>query len=139
VQECHLYIDILPNFDGKKALSHSNWDWSCDEQSRSIETLKERFCIHKSSYLQHSPDYTRMKRANRRLIEASLSLNLTGEDWPLSIRELGVIEATLSLKWTDEEWPLVRFEVFTAVTMKNGVFWDVTSCGSCKNRHFGGT
>jgi hypothetical protein len=30
-------------------------------------------------------------------------------------------------------------EVFTAVTMKNGVFWDVTPCGSCKNRHFGGT
>jgi hypothetical protein len=22
------------------------------------------------------------------------------------------------------------------VTMKNAVFWDVTSCGSCKNRHF---
>jgi hypothetical protein len=32
----------------------------------------------------------------------------------------------------------VRFEVFTAVTMKNGVFWDVTPCGSCKNRRFGG-
>jgi hypothetical protein len=29
---------------------------------------------------------------------------------------------------------LVTFEVFTAVTMKNGVFWDVTPCGSCKNR-----
>jgi hypothetical protein len=28
----------------------------------------------------------------------------------------------------------VRLEVFTAVTMKNGVFWDVTPCGSCKNR-----
>jgi hypothetical protein len=28
---------------------------------------------------------------------------------------------------------LVRFEVFTAVTMKNGVFWVVTPCGSCKN------
>jgi hypothetical protein len=26
-----------------------------------------------------------------------------------------------------------RFEVFTAVTMKNGVFWVVTPCGSCKN------
>jgi hypothetical protein len=25
----------------------------------------------------------------------------------------------------------VRFEVFTAVTMKNGVFWVVTPCGSC--------
>jgi hypothetical protein len=24
----------------------------------------------------------------------------------------------------------VRFEVFTVVTMKNGVFWDVTPCGS---------
>jgi hypothetical protein len=33
----------------------------------------------------------------------------------------------------------VRFEVFTAVTMKNGVFWNVTPCGSCKNRRFGGT
>jgi hypothetical protein len=27
----------------------------------------------------------------------------------------------------------IRFEVFTAVTMKNGVFWVVTPCGSCKN------
>jgi hypothetical protein len=24
----------------------------------------------------------------------------------------------------------VRFEVFTAATMKNAVFWDVTQCGS---------
>jgi hypothetical protein len=34
---------------------------------------------------------------------------------------------------------VVRFEVFTAVTMKNGVFWDVTPCVSCTNRRFGGT
>jgi hypothetical protein len=32
-----------------------------------------------------------------------------------------------------------RFEVFTAVNMKNGVFWDVTPRGSCKIRRFGGT
>jgi hypothetical protein len=25
----------------------------------------------------------------------------------------------------------VSFEVFTAVTMNNGVFWDVMPCGSC--------
>jgi hypothetical protein len=25
------------------------------------------------------------------------------------------------------------------MTMKNGVFWDVTPCGSCKKRRFGGT
>jgi hypothetical protein len=34
---------------------------------------------------------------------------------------------------------LVRFDVFTAVTMKNAVFWDVVSCLSCVNRRFGGT
>jgi hypothetical protein len=33
----------------------------------------------------------------------------------------------------------VRFEVFTTVTMKNVVFWDVTPRGSCKNRRLGGT
>jgi hypothetical protein len=33
----------------------------------------------------------------------------------------------------------VRFEVFMAVTMKNVGFWDVTPCGCCKNRRFGGT
>jgi hypothetical protein len=26
-----------------------------------------------------------------------------------------------------------------AGNMKNGVFWDITPCGSCKNRRFGGT
>jgi hypothetical protein len=39
----------------------------------------------------------------------------------------------------DNENYYVRFEVFTAVTMKNCVFWDVRPCGSCKNRRFGGT
>jgi hypothetical protein len=32
----------------------------------------------------------------------------------------------------------VKFEVFTAVTMENVAFWDVTLSGSCKNRCFGG-
>jgi hypothetical protein len=32
----------------------------------------------------------------------------------------------------------VRFEVFTVVTMKNAVFWDVTPCGSCKNQRLRG-
>jgi hypothetical protein len=35
-----------------------------------------------------------------------------------------------------ESYVCVRFKVFTAVTMKNGVFWDVTLCGSCTNRRF---
>jgi hypothetical protein len=33
----------------------------------------------------------------------------------------------------------VRFEVFTVVTMKNDVFWDVAPCSSYINRRFGGT
>jgi hypothetical protein len=33
----------------------------------------------------------------------------------------------------------VRFEVFTAVTMKIAVFWDVAPCRSYVNRRFGGT
>jgi hypothetical protein len=43
------------------------------------------------------------------------------------------------LLWLTEFKGSVRFEVFTAVTMKNGVFWDVTPYGSCKNRRFEGT
>jgi hypothetical protein len=30
----------------------------------------------------------------------------------------------------------VRSDVFTAVSMKNAVFLDVTTCGSCRNRLF---
>jgi hypothetical protein len=33
----------------------------------------------------------------------------------------------------------VRLEVFTAVTMKNDVLWDVASCSYCVNRRFGRT
>jgi hypothetical protein len=37
------------------------------------------------------------------------------------------------------QYSSVKFEVFTVVIMENGVFWDVTPCGACKNRRFGGT
>jgi hypothetical protein len=30
-------------------------------------------------------------------------------------------------------------ELGTKLYLKNGVFWDVTPCGSCKNRRFRGT
>jgi hypothetical protein len=56
------------------------------------------------------------------------------------IGELGTTLAVTSNRRTlRRNIKYVRFEVFTAVTMKNGVFCDVTPCGSCKNRHFGGT
>jgi hypothetical protein len=53
-------------------------------------------------------------------------------DW--TVRNHKVVNSRLSNRKS-----VVRFEVFTAVTMKNGVFWVVTPCGSCKNRRFGGT
>jgi hypothetical protein len=34
---------------------------------------------------------------------------------------------------------VLSFDVFTAVTMKIAVFWDMMPCGSCENRRFGGT
>jgi hypothetical protein len=39
----------------------------------------------------------------------------------------------------EPEVSCVIFEVFTAVTLKNAVFWDVAPCRSCVNRSFGGT
>jgi hypothetical protein len=39
----------------------------------------------------------------------------------------------------ENKFEIVKFEVFTAVTMKNTVFWDVAPCRYCVNRRFGGT
>jgi hypothetical protein len=43
----------------------------------------------------------------------------------------------VTVVWRSKKF--VRFEVFTAVTMENAVFWDVALCRSCVNRRFGGT
>jgi hypothetical protein len=63
------------------------------------------------------------------------------------LKENGTLEKellgfwTLPIVWNSKKNRniCVRFEVFTAVTMKNRVFWDVTPRGSSKNRRFGGT
>jgi hypothetical protein len=38
-----------------------------------------------------------------------------------------------------DEYIFEQFEAFTAVTMKNVLFWDVALCTSGDNRRFGGT
>jgi hypothetical protein len=48
-------------------------------------------------------------------------------------RTLTVIYISWSRHQISNNYWDVRFEVFTAVTMKNGLFWDVTQRGSCKN------
>jgi hypothetical protein len=47
----------------------------------------------------------------------------------------GISWGTNSLS-ANEEITHVGFDVFTAVTMKNALFWDVTPCASCMNRRF---
>jgi hypothetical protein len=36
-------------------------------------------------------------------------------------------------------WELGKERATKKNKIRNGVFWDVTPCGSCKNRRFGGT
>jgi hypothetical protein len=55
----------------------------------------------------------------------NLAIFFAGFKWVFCYRQLGKERLT--------------FEVFKVLIMKNAVFLDVTPCGSCKNRRFGGT
>jgi hypothetical protein len=54
-------------------------------------------------------------------------------------KSLCPVRAHLPFETCELQKDHVRFDVFTAVTMKNALFWDVKPCGSCRNRRFGGT
>jgi hypothetical protein len=61
------------------------------------------------------------------------------QNWLRASTASYTMDARLERPGRESDQSCVKFEVFTAVTMKNGVYWDVTPCGSCRNRHFGGT
>jgi hypothetical protein len=44
----------------------------------------------------------------------------------------------LAKKFDFPTWIFHLYTLQSTVLVKNGVFWDVTPCGSCKNRSFGG-
>jgi hypothetical protein len=68
-----------------------------------------------------------------------LTFALTGDDWSASRPgSFTLRERASDTHFTGSE-NYRRFQAFTAVTMKNGVFWDITPRGSCNNRRFGGT
>jgi hypothetical protein len=84
---------------------------------------------------------------NREEIETEVKLWMNKKyccEW-MEKREEGIsgreIESERKSKQTNRanSMAFIRFEVFTAVTMTIAMFWDVTRCGSCKNRRFGGT
>jgi hypothetical protein len=62
------------------------------------------------------------------LIVTAIHMTILYRTKSMNVPSKDISQETLSIGSFD-----VRFEVFTAVTMKNGVFWDVTPCGSCKN------
>jgi hypothetical protein len=76
--------------------------------------------------LQNRADISIRNFAERFVIPFETAFQQTLADWTTGIAR-------------NQGTRYVRFEVFTAVTMKNGVFWVVTPCGSCKNQPFGGT
>jgi hypothetical protein len=44
-----------------------------------------------------------------------------------------------SILWNPKVQYYLRYEVFTAVTMKNAILWDVMLYGYCEKRHLGGS
>jgi hypothetical protein len=77
------------------------------------------------------------------------SWNLSSNCWSLKRQEITMKESRLLLYrnpvHTSQETCYVsatessRLKLFTAVAIKNAVFWDVTLCDFCKNIRFGGT
>jgi hypothetical protein len=76
-----------------------------------------------------------MSRSSSSLWVDNGSTSLSGSDSHLTVEAILHAETQSAHYYTD-----VGFEVFTAVTMKDAVFWDVAPCRSCEmNRRFGGT
>jgi hypothetical protein len=52
------------------------------------------------------------------------------------------VRLKVCMQWFPPTICLAYFNIIDSaniIVLKNGVFWDVTPCGSCKNRRFGGT
>jgi hypothetical protein len=86
----------------------------------------------------------RWQRSHHHISRKKCSISATSSTGSL-LDPMVICEGEILVVFDDGCWTtlsgiiVVRFEVFTAVSMKNGVFSDVTPCGSCKNRRFGGT
>jgi hypothetical protein len=72
-------------------------------------------------------------------MEPEVSLQCPQE--PPLVLILGQIELVINIPsyLSKINFNIVRFEVFTAVTMKKAGFWDVAPCRNGVNRRFGGT
>jgi hypothetical protein len=72
-------------------------------------------------------------------VEPSPLTGLVYQPWMIDGDDCGAIGGMMSGRGIQSTRREVRLEVFMAVTMQNGVFWDVMPCGSCKSPRFGET
>jgi hypothetical protein len=66
------------------------------------------------------------------------SSSTLAEEWFASSADTATHTADRAVRWwlvSVACWPKSGY----ILPLKNCVFWDVTPCGSCKNRRFGGT
>jgi hypothetical protein len=78
--------------------------------------------------LQTNTFYTRNNNQVRRIPSSGM------------LRRVGLVRADVSEERITSIIKVTRTgNLGTMLAVKNGVFWDVTPCGSCKNRRFGGT
>jgi hypothetical protein len=97
------------------------------------EYLPQCLCVHNKSYMTWPGIETDSPRLNAAAGSRRLgSLQISARYFHLQKSRLDT-QYVIQTQW-HKVLNYVTFEIFTAVTMKNAVFWDVTSCGSCKNR-----
>jgi hypothetical protein len=93
-------------------------------------------CLYRGSR-HRSGGGTVLQAGRSRVLDPMMSLKFISLPNPSSCTASKGLLRLLTKMSRRDRLKTVRFEVFTAVTMKNCVFWVVTPCGSCKNRRFG--
>jgi hypothetical protein len=137
-------------FSGQAA---DRWRWSSQTYTRSVFALRKISYIFSVTGIAYGSTFVRQELLGHYPLPSGLQHNAstTVPLWARSIgatvhRKTGQIGATrdcIIRNTKSERRRRTRYETFEVVravtmkTMKNAVFWDMTPCGSCKNRRFG--